>query len=227
MSPNTIKNEQTQARKEKITLRQHQLHYVSLLIHHLSQLLELTLALLLTAALVISAIQLIPHLFHLAMTEEVMHTFTELLEEIFTLTVGVEALKMLCKHTPGSALEVLIFAMARSVVLNHSDGKYALLGILCITLVFAVRKFLYVHDFDSKPEEGSIFSEVEDDEPLFGHKPSYTKPHQHQMHTDDEEAVSISFLKNLRNDPAFQMGKADRDHPHEEVLYTPIANQND
>lgn len=227
MSP-SIRNEKAKIQSEKLKESQHKLHNVSLLIYHLTHLLELALALLLTAALVIAVVLLVPNLLHMALGDDIVHAFNLFLEEIFTLTVGVESLKMLCNHTPGSALEVLLFAMARAIVINHNDIKFAFVGILCITLVFATRKFLYVDEFDTKPEVGSIFSELEDEEPLFGNKPSHTRPHQHQMHTDNsDDEVSISFLKNLRNNPLTSMGYADQAGRTDEPAYTPIRNQND
>lgn len=226
MSPNTIKTSDTKLREERIKKSQHQLHYVSLLIFHSSHLLEIALALLLTAALVISAVQLIPSLLHMAMADELIHSFTEFLEEVFTLTVGVEALKMLCKHTPGSALEVLLFALARSIVINHNDGKYALIGVICIVLLFAARKFLYVHDFDTRPDDDSIFAEVEGDEPLFGHKPAYIKPHQHQIHSD-EDGETANFIKTLQNDPKNFLSKEKQSAPEEDFAFAPLGNQLD
>lgn len=226
MSPNTIKNPDAQRREDRFKKSQHQLHYVSLIIFHASHLLEIALAFLLTAALVVSVFELIPNLFHLALADELIHSFTEFLEEVFTLTVGVEALKMLCKHTPGSALEVLLFALARSIVINHNDGVYALIGVICIIMLFAARKFLYVHDFDTRPDDDSIFAEVAEDEPLFGHKPAYIKPHQHQTHMD-EDGESTSFIKNVKSEAKNFLNTEKPDSSEEEFAYAPLSNQLD
>lgn len=42
-----------------------------------------------------------------------MQSFQAVLEQAFNLVIGIEFIKMLAKHTPGSAIEVLLFAMAR------------------------------------------------------------------------------------------------------------------
>ena len=49
------------------------------------------------------------------------YTFHIFLEHAFNLVIGIEFIRMLIKHTPGSALEVLLFAIARHMVL--SDGR--------------------------------------------------------------------------------------------------------
>lgn len=49
---------------------------------------------------------------------------------------------MLAKHTPGSAIEVLLFAIARQMVVEHTSPLENLIGIVTIALIFAIRKFL-------------------------------------------------------------------------------------
>ncbi len=63
--------------------------------------LEILLSAILAMALLICAVQMIPPLFSLEINgdTEIFHSF---LEDIFTLILGVEALKMLCKHSTGA-----------------------------------------------------------------------------------------------------------------------------
>ena len=209
--------------QSQVTRSQQVIHFFNLLIYHASHMLELILAGMLTVALIISMIRLFPELLHLGFSEDLSHGFTEFLEVLFTIVVGVEALKMLCKHTPGSALEVLLFAMARSIVVYHTDLKFITVGILAIAVIFAVRKYLYVHDFDTKPEEGSIFAEIEPDEPLFSHHSRTTVPHDHQPHVD-EDGQPVNFLDALAAVPHTI-------HLHEpegeKTLYPPCTEQSE
>ena len=39
------------------------------------------------------------------------------------LVIGIEFIKMLIKHTPGSVVEVLLFALSRHMVLEGKDGQ--------------------------------------------------------------------------------------------------------
>lgn len=185
--------------REQMARRQQAIHIFNLLIYHASHMLELVLAGLLTLALIVAMLRLFPELLLLFDPQESLSAgFNEFLEELFTLVVGVEALKMLCKHTPGSALEVLLFSMARSVVVYHTDLKFITVGILSVAVIFAVRRFLYVHDFDTEPEEGSIFAEISPDEPLFNRR-SEMAPHTHQPHID-ENGRPVSVLDSSDSD---------------------------
>ena len=65
---------------------------------------------------------------------------------------------MLAKHTPGSAIEVLLFAIARQMVVEHTSPLENLIGIVTIALIFAIRKFLFVPSFG----EHSAFHEEEE-----------------------------------------------------------------
>ena len=107
---------------------------------------EICLGTLLLIALIISTIQMITPLF--GMNIEHFHDY---LEQIFTLIIGVEALKMIYKHSPGSAIEVLLYTIARSLVVNHGSTIDNLLAIFSILLLFAIRKYLFVPSFGSHP----------------------------------------------------------------------------
>jgi len=61
---------------------------------------------------------------------------------------------MLCKHTPETLIEVLMFATAREMVVEHLKTYETLIGILAIALLFAIRKYLFI-----KKEDSSILSD--------------------------------------------------------------------
>lgn len=83
-------------------------------------------------------------------------TFQQVLEQAFNLVIGIEFIKMLAKHTPGSAIEVLLFAMARQLVIGHMTPVENLLGVIAIGIIFIIRKFclcrLLVHIFRLTPQ---------------------------------------------------------------------------
>lgn len=70
------------------------------------------------------------------------------IEEIMSLAIGVELIKMLCKHTPGTIIEVLLFAIARQIIISHDTMVTSLIGVICIAILFAVRKYLLVSNED-------------------------------------------------------------------------------
>ena len=66
------------------------------------------------------------------------------LAEGLLLVIGVELVVMLCLHVPGTLIEVLLFAIARKlIVLPKTSGMIdLLLGILAIGIIFAIRNYL-------------------------------------------------------------------------------------
>ena len=68
---------------------------------------------------------------------------------------------MLIKHTPGSVVEVLLFAIARHAILAGGTALENLLTILSIAVIFAVRKFIFIESFDFL-EDGSTVDWLSD-----------------------------------------------------------------
>ncbi len=64
------------------------------------------------------------------------------LSTAFELIIGIEFVKMLAKHTPSSAVEVLLYAIARQLINSHGDMLDSLIGVVAIAILFAVRKYL-------------------------------------------------------------------------------------
>ena len=77
----------------------------------------------------------------------VIDAFQTFLGHAFNLVIGIEFIKMLAKHSPGSALEVLLYAIARNMILGHGSAVENLLGVAAIGLIFVIRKFLFVPSF--------------------------------------------------------------------------------
>lgn len=66
------------------------------------------------------------------------------LAEALLLVIGVELVVMLSLHIPGVLLEVLLYAIARKLILlpKNSGMLDLFLGVLAIGALFAIRKFL-------------------------------------------------------------------------------------
>lgn len=104
-------------------------------------------AVLVLAAIAVAGVGLIQDVFLFAVHKEGMQSFQAVLEQAFNLVIGIEFIKMLAKHTPGSAIEVLLFAMARQLVIGHMAPFENLLGIIAIAIIFIIRRFLFVPSF--------------------------------------------------------------------------------
>lgn len=78
--------------------------------------------------------------------------FTSFLSQALSLVVGVEFVKMLCRHSAQTVVEVLLFATARQMVVEHMDPVQTLIGVIAIAILFAIRKFLMTEDSDMAHE---------------------------------------------------------------------------
>ena len=118
-----------------------------------STLLEISLSGLVLIGLLISIVPLIqwmPGLFIDGNDVEI-RTF---LERALDIVIGIEFIKMLAKHSPGSSLEVLLYAIARHMVVGHESALENLLSVGAIALIFVVRKFFFVPAFGAHLPDG-------------------------------------------------------------------------
>ena len=70
------------------------------------------------------------------------HGLNNYLHNSLTIVVGLEFVRMLIDMTPANTLEVLIMATARYVIMNHDSPVALLIGVLCVAILFAIRRFL-------------------------------------------------------------------------------------
>ena len=161
-----------------------------------STLLEISLSGLVLIGLLISIVPLIqwmPGLFIDGNDVEI-RTF---LERALDIVIGIEFIKMLAKHSPGSSLEVLLYAIARHMVVGHESAMENLLSVSAIALIFIVRRFFFVPAFgahlpdghpapDLSPSQSGIPSEE------FA---SRLRKHLHHNDTDTELEVAIEDPK--------------------------------
>ena len=76
------------------------------------------------------------------------------LERSLDIVIGIEFIKMLAKHSPGSSLEVLLYAIARHLVVGHDSAFENLLSGGAIALILIVRKFFFVPAFGAHLPDG-------------------------------------------------------------------------
>lgn len=76
-----------------------------------------------------------------------LDAFNNYLSIAFNFVIGIEFIKMLCKHTPETVIEVLLFAIARQLIVEHTSTIENLVGIISIGVLFATRKYLF-YSFD-------------------------------------------------------------------------------
>ena len=149
--------------------------YIEAFLKKLSSILEIFIALMLASGIILLCCQMattignIPNL-------DVYPNYEDLLEKCFNLIIGVELIRMVYHHTPNTVFEVLLFAIARQIIIDHSSIWGSLIGVCAIAVLFATRKFLFC-EFDVADE--TIFhaaSRVKAVNKILGVNIPYTDP---------------------------------------------------
>jgi hypothetical protein len=60
---------------------------------------------------------------------------------IMQVIIGVEFVKMLSKHTPESTVDVLLFVVARKIIIEEPNFVDMAVGIVAIAVLFSIRKY--------------------------------------------------------------------------------------
>ena len=71
---------------------------------------------------------------------------THLLHNVLTIVIGLEFVSMLIDLTPANTLEVLILAIARYVIIDHTNAISNIVCVVCIAGLFAIKRFLIPKD---------------------------------------------------------------------------------
>ncbi len=119
----------------------------------LSYLIELFISLIVSVAVIILAVYIVMDMFNSSFIEKGIDSLVVILDKAITLAIGAELIKMLCKHTPETIIEVLAFALARQLIVGHTAPWENLITIAAIAILFAIRRFLLNrHDMVETPD---------------------------------------------------------------------------
>ena len=119
--------------------QKHAAHRSDHLFRHILHYIERAVAIITLVVLVIS---LGYQIFMLFTDAEYLFDTHAFLQNILTIVVGLEFVRMLIDLTPANTIEVLIVAIARQVILTHNNPWANLASVLCIAGLFATRHFL-------------------------------------------------------------------------------------
>ena len=61
----------------------------------------------------------------------------------FLIVMGIEFVKMLMLHTYGAVIDVLLFAIARQMIISHEEPMQTLMSVGAVAGIFAIKKYLY------------------------------------------------------------------------------------
>lgn len=108
-----------------------------------ADIIETAIGILLAVCIAILAVYLASDLFSVFEVRGSLDAFSKYLSTAFNLVIGIEFIKMLCKHSPETVIEVLLFAIARQLIVEHTSSFENLIGILSIAILFGTRKYLF------------------------------------------------------------------------------------
>lgn len=112
-----------------------------------ADILETVIGILLAVSIGILVVYLIGDIKSIITNHSDLEVFNNYLAAAFNLVIGIEFIKMFCKHTPETVIEVLLFAIARQLIVEHTTTMENLVGIISIGILFATRKYLF-YNFD-------------------------------------------------------------------------------
>ena len=118
-------------------------------------LVEMAIAILLLAVIATKTVEVVTEMAGVQITILAMD-FERMLSTTLTLIIGVEFIRMLCKHTPETVIDVLLFAIARQIVIYHEKTLDLLVGMVAIAGLFAAKKFLIDKNYKNRNGRKSI-----------------------------------------------------------------------
>lgn len=125
-------------------------HYVAKFLKRLAVTLEFFISVMLALGIILLCLRMAVSMVHIP-NLDVWPNYDDLLETCFNLIIGVELIRMMYYHTPNTVFEVLLFAIARQIIIDHSSIWSSLIGVCAIAVLFATRKYLFC-EFDVADE---------------------------------------------------------------------------
>ncbi len=113
-------------------------------IHKICDVIELIIAALVIIGLAFSLVYYLPHGVQVLFSSHDTTDFLLFMEDMFNLVVGIEFIKMLCKPSAGNVIEVLVFLVARHMIIGSNSALDIFLSVLSVALLYAVRYGLRV-----------------------------------------------------------------------------------
>ena len=119
-------------------------------IYRIAQLLEILVSFLVIVAILFSFATIFHQLGILSSDPSNADGLRDFLSTAFTVVIGIEFLKMLSRHNLSSVVEVLLFAISRQMIIEHTTPMENLLMVAAIAALFLIRKFLFIPGLDDK-----------------------------------------------------------------------------
>ncbi len=110
--------------------------------------LEIIITVFVIIGVAISMKTLIVALGDLYLSNDVKNAFLEFLAIAFNILIGIEFLKMIYNYNVDTVIEVLLFAIARQLIVEHTTIFENCIGVVAIGILFSIRKYFSVERLD-------------------------------------------------------------------------------
>ena len=120
--------------------------YATAILHKVISFMEIFISFMLAVIILLLAVKMLFYIPNI-LNEDIYPNYNEFLEICLNLVIGVELVHMLYQQSPHTVFEVLLFAIARQIIVAHNDPTTCLIGVISIAALFATRKFLFI-EFD-------------------------------------------------------------------------------
>ena len=121
-----------------------------------SYIFELFISVIVGIAVVILGVRLVIDVIGVSVNAQGVDALVKILDDAIILAIGAELIKMLCKHTPETVIEVLAFALARQLIVGHAAPWENLITVIAIAILFGIRRFLLVRQDIVETPDGLV-----------------------------------------------------------------------
>lgn len=111
-------------------------------IHKATDIMDLIMALVVIVAVAVGIFNLISEFLVYWDNRISVKALPEFFESVFNIVIGIEFIKMLCKPDADTIVEVLIFLVARHMIINQTSTVDDLISIISMCILFTMRTFL-------------------------------------------------------------------------------------
>ena len=112
--------------------------------HEAAEAVELIMAVFVFAAIVIATIGLVPQFSHFWHERADSEALMELLRAILSIVIASEFISMLCRPSLENVTEVLIFLIARHMIVLEMSALESLLLVISIAILFLLQRYIRI-----------------------------------------------------------------------------------
>lgn len=124
------------------------------------EIMELLMVAAVVCGIAVATVTLWPELKHYWDNRMSADAFLQYLDAVFNVVIGIEFMKMLCRPNSANIIEVLIFLIARHMIVQTTTPLEDLLSVLSIGILFFFRRFMLMTRPDKEQHVPNIFGAI-------------------------------------------------------------------